>query len=82
MNTTAKKTISSTALQQPQATFQAERLLRIRDVCHVTGLARSTVYLKITEAGFPQPVRVHGKCVAWKESEVNAWIASLPRVSM
>ena len=82
MNTTAQNPTPLTAQPQNQTVFQAERLLRIRDVTHVTGLARSTVYAKINEAGFPQPVRVHGKCVAWKESEVNAWIASLPRVSV
>lgn len=82
MNTTAQNSISTAATPQPPTVFHAERLLRIRDVCHVTGLARSTVYAKINEAGFPQPVRVHGKCVAWKESEVSAWIASLPRVNM
>ena len=82
MNNTAQNSMSSAAMPQPQTVFSAERLLRIRDVCHVTGLARSTVYAKINEAGFPQPVRLHGKCVAWKASEVSAWIASLPRVSM
>lgn len=82
MNSTAQNSISSAAMPQAQTLFQAERLLRIRDVCHATGLARSTVYAKINESAFPKPVRVHGKCVAWKESEVSAWIASLPRVSM
>lgn len=82
MNSTAQNSLSSATLPQAQTLFQAERLLRIRDVCHATGLARSTVYAKINEAAFPKPVRVHGKCVAWKESEVSAWIASLPRVVM
>lgn len=82
MNTTTQNSISTAAMPQPQTVVHGERLLRIRDVCHVTGLARSTVYAKINEAGFPQPVRVHGKCVAWKESEVSAWIASLPRINM
>lgn len=57
-----------------------ERLLRISDVRHLTGLGRSTIYAKIKNEEFPQPVRVHGTCVAWKESEVGAWIAALPRV--
>lgn len=56
-----------------------ERLLRISDVRHLTGLGRSTIYAKIKNEEFPQPVRVHGTCVAWKESEVGAWIAALPR---
>ena len=50
MNTTAQNPTPPTAQPQNQTVFQAERLLRIRDVTHVTGLARSTVYAKINEA--------------------------------
>lgn len=30
-----------------------DRLLRLRDVMHLTGLGRSTIYRKIKEATFP-----------------------------
>lgn len=55
-----------------------ERLLRIADVCFLTGLGRSTVYAKVKERQFPQPVKLHGTSVAWKESEVDAWINERP----
>lgn len=55
-----------------------ERLLRIADVCFLTGLGRSTVYAKVKERQFPQPVKLHGTSVAWKETEVNAWINGRP----
>ena len=55
-----------------------ERLLRIPDVCFLTGLGRSTVYAKVKERQFPQPVKLHGTCVAWKETEVDAWISERP----
>ncbi|MDH1379323.1 AlpA family transcriptional regulator [Comamonas aquatica] len=57
-----------------------ERLLRIRDVCHLTGLGRSTVYLKVREGSFPPPVQLHGTCVAWYQSQVRTWIATRPAV--
>lgn len=76
------KAVTAKKLPSPIQSKASERLLRITDVCHVTGLGRSTVYAKIKNEEFPPPVRVHGTCVAWKESEVNAWIASLPHVSM
>lgn len=57
-----------------------ERLLRIDDVCFMTGLGRSTVYAKIKAADFPGPVQLHGTCVAWRETEVDAWIAARPAV--
>ena len=55
-----------------------ERLLRINDVCFMTGLGRSTVYAKVKGADFPGPVQLHGSSVAWRESEVDAWIAARP----
>ncbi|MGD9773861.1 helix-turn-helix transcriptional regulator [Diaphorobacter sp.] len=55
-----------------------ERLLRIDDVCYLTGLGRSTVYAKVKGDAFPNPVQLHGACVAWRESEVDAWIDARP----
>ena len=55
-----------------------ERLLRIDDVCFMTGLGRSTVYAKVKARDFPGPVQLHGACVAWRETEVDAWIAGRP----
>ena len=57
-----------------------ERLLRIDDVCFMTGLGRSTIYAKVKAADFPGPVQLHGASVAWRETEVDAWIAARPAV--
>jgi prophage regulatory protein len=58
-----------------------ERLLRIDDVCFLTGLGRSTVYARVKGGDFPQPVQLHGACVAWRETEVDTWIAARPAVA-
>lgn len=60
-----------------QRTYR-ERLLRADDVCHLTGLGRSTLYAKVKAGEFPNAVQLHGACVAWRESEVDAWIAARP----
>lgn len=57
-----------------------ERLLRIDDVCFRTGLGRSTVYAKIKAQEFPGPVQLHGASVAWRETQVDAWIEARPAV--
>lgn len=57
-----------------------ERLLRIDDVCFLTGLGRSTIYAKVKGGDFPGPVQLHGACVAWRETEVDTWIAARPVV--
>jgi len=50
------------------------RIIRLRDVMELTGLARSTVY-KYVEAGtFPQPVPLGGRSVGWVEQEVEDWV--------
>ncbi len=50
------------------------RLLRLRQVMSVTGLARSTVYKYCSENSFPRPIHLGERNVAWVESEVQQWI--------
>lgn len=69
---------STPQLSQTIGRSYRERLLRIADVCFLTGLGRSTVYAKVKERQFPQPVKLHGTCVAWKETEVDSWINERP----
>ncbi|WP_284336000.1 helix-turn-helix transcriptional regulator [Comamonas sp. NoAH] len=64
--------------QEAKSHHLPDRLLRIRDVCFLTGLARSTVYAKVKSDSFPAAVQLHGSCVAWRLSEVQAWIAARP----
>lgn len=59
-----------------------ERLLRINDVCFMTGLGRSTIYAKVKAGDFPSAVQLHGTSVAWRETEVDAWIAARPAVGV
>lgn len=77
----AAQIVSTYPQQQAGSLMAQERLLRIRDVCHLTGLGRSTVYLKVKEGSFPTPVQLHGTCVAWYQSQVQAWIATRPAVA-
>lgn len=48
-----------------------ETLLRLPDVMGRTGLSRSAVY---ASEGFPKPVKIGNRAVAWVASEVEAWI--------
>lgn len=79
MTTTPSNPTPTAAEPAPtQARAYRERLLRIDDVCFFTGLGRSTVYAKVKAGDFPSPVQLHGACVAWRETEVDAWIAARP----
>ena len=50
------------------------RLLKLKDVMHTTGLARSTVYKYINDGNFPKPIPLGERNVAWLESEIEDWI--------
>ncbi|TQE99574.1 MAG: AlpA family transcriptional regulator [Spiribacter salinus] len=52
----------------------AEAILRLPDVKARTGLSRSTIYLRIAEGTFPEPISLGGRAVGWVESEVDDWL--------
>ena len=52
----------------------ADKLLRRPEVEAVTGLSRSTLYQWMKDGQFPQPVKLGTRLVAWRESDVTAWL--------
>lgn len=49
-------------------------LIRIRQVRARTGLSTTAIYRRMSEGTFPRPIPLGGKCVAWIDTEVSAWI--------
>ncbi len=49
-------------------------ILRLPGVKAVTGLSRSTIYLRVAEGTFPKPVSLGGQAVGWLEAEVMEWL--------
>ena len=49
-------------------------MLRLPNVLARTGLARSTIYLRISQGTFPKPVPLGGRAVGWVESEIDDWL--------
>jgi prophage regulatory protein len=52
----------------------AQAILRLPAVKSITGMARSTIYLRIKEGTFPAPVKLGVRSVGWLESEVSLWL--------
>lgn len=50
-------------------------ILRLPVVKNRTGLARSTIYLRMSEGTFPKQVSLGGRSVGWVESEVESWLS-------
>jgi prophage regulatory protein len=47
-------------------------ILRLPSVKALTGLSRSTIYLRISDGSFPKPVSLGARAVGWPEHEVAA----------
>lgn len=71
--------MTTPALQEPSASGAiADRLVRLPEVRFLTGLGKSSIYDAVKAGTFPQAVRVTDYAVAWRKSEIDAWIASRP----
>ncbi len=53
-------------------------LVRRRQVEQLIQLSRSTIYAAVKAGTFPAPIRIGARAVAWKLSDVEAWIAARP----
>ena len=52
------------------------KLLRIADVSAKTTLAKSTIWLKISQGKFPKPIKLGDSINVWMESDIDSWINS------
>lgn len=50
------------------------RIIRLSEVLHKTGLSRSTMYRLIQLDQFPKQVSLLSKTSGWSEREVDQWI--------
>ena len=56
-----------------------DRLVTRAEVERRVGLGRSALYRAMREGRFPEPLRVGPKSVRWLLSDIEQWIAGLPR---
>jgi prophage regulatory protein len=53
----------------------SERFLRLADVRHRVPYSRATIYEKMSKGEFPRSINLGGRAVAWRESDIDAWMA-------
>jgi prophage regulatory protein len=51
-----------------------DTILRFPAVRAITGLSRSTIYLRIAGNEFPKPVSLGDRAVGWLESDIDEWM--------
>jgi prophage regulatory protein len=50
------------------------RILRLPQVCSMTGLGRSMIYQMEAEGRFPRRVPIGARAVGWVEGEIQDWL--------
>ena len=50
-----------------------QHILRLPTVKAITGLSRSTIYLRMSEGSFPRQVNLGSRAVGWISSEIDHW---------
>ncbi|KDN25168.1 phage transcriptional regulator AlpA [Moraxella bovoculi 237] len=64
----------------PCDTFPRQGISRIKAVCMMTGLSKSTIYNWVKAGKFPAPIKLSPTMTAWRNSDVLDWINSLETV--
>ena len=52
-----------------------QRILRLPEVCAITGLGRSFIYQLQAAGSFPRRVKLGVRAVGWLEDEVQRWLS-------
>jgi len=55
---------------------RGERLIRLPEVKRRTAKSTTTIYNDMARGTFPRPVPIGGGRVAWRETQIDAWIAA------
>jgi prophage regulatory protein len=50
------------------------KILRLPDVKALTGLSRSTIYLKVSKGEFPEPIKISSRAIGWPEEDIENWL--------
>ena len=53
---------------------QPKRILRRPEVERLTGLCRSTIYLRMSQGTFPKSVPLGGRLIGWNSRSIENWV--------
>lgn len=51
-------------------------VIRLPEVCEVTGLCRSMIYQLEAQRQFPPRIKIGRRAVGWIDEEVQAWVST------
>lgn len=50
-----------------------KKIYRLPEVINMTGLSRSSIYLRVSTNEFPKPIKIGRRAVGWPEESIIAW---------
>jgi len=71
--------MSDAETQQGSSSAVFNRCVRLRQVCEMTGMSRSSIYTHIAADTFPKPFKLGQRAVAWRVAVIEQWIADRER---
>jgi len=54
-----------------------KKMYRLPEVMNMTGLSRSSIYLRVSTDEFPKPVKIGRRAIGWPEDSIIAWQAKM-----
>lgn len=51
-----------------------KRFIRINELIEKTGIARSTIWLWVSEDKFPKPIKLSPRITVWEEDKIEDWM--------
>ena len=54
-----------------------KKMYRLPEVMDMTGLSRSSIYLRVSTNEFPKPVKIGRRAIGWPEDSIIAWQAKM-----
>ena len=58
-----------------------DRLITVADVCERLNISRAKLYRMMRNGEFPPPLKVGSQSVRWPQSELDEFLAELPRAT-
>jgi len=73
--------MKATAVHSTERAPMTKRILRLGSVIDITGLSRSTIYLRISEGTFPKQVSLGARAIGWRQEDIQTWLDNLAEKS-
>lgn len=52
----------------------SKKIIRLPAVKEITGLSRSSIYLRMSKGKFPNSISLGARAIGWLEDDINFWL--------